>query len=349
MKLGITGLPQSGKSTIFAALTGARGEDDEAGPFHKDTRIATVRVPDERIDFLANMYNPKKIAYAKVEYLLPSSNVPEASGSKSEGGIFNQVRSCDAILHIVRNFKNAGGQSPSAEHDFWQIEEDFILNDLAVVEKRVERIALDRKRGKKPQDNEYALLMSCAERLGKGLPLRNDFKLSAEPVLKGFTFLSARPMLVIVNNEEDDNLLPQWIRTPDNVEVVLVRGRLEKDIALMDKDDAREFFEIYDIKEFALDRLIKSSYRLLKLVSFFTVGSDEVKAWPIVDGTIALDAAGTVHSDIKQGFIRAEVVSFDDLKTCGSFQEAKKKGAVRLEGKEYVMKDGDIVNFRFNI
>ncbi len=346
MKLGIIGLPQSGKSTIFTALTGARGEGETPGSFHKDAMIATVTVHDERVMFLTDMYQPKKTTYAKVEYLLPSK-ISGKAGSGPEGGIWNQVRPCDALLHVVRNFKDA--REPTPESDFWKMEEELILSDLMVVEKRLERIELDKKRGKKPEGNEYSLLMSCKEILDKGLPLRTDQGLASEPELRGFTFLSAKSMLVIVNNGDEDESLPKWEKTPAGADMVLVRGRLEKDIALMDADEAEEFLEMYNIQESALDRLIRKSFSLLNLISFFTVGPDEVKAWPIPAGTIALDAAGVIHSDIKQGFIRAEVVAFDDLKNAGSFQEAKKRGQVRLEGKEYRMKDGDIVNFRFNV
>ncbi len=346
MKSGIIGLPQSGKSTIFTALTGARGEGETSGSFHKDAMIATVTVHDERVMFLTDMYQPKKTTYAKIEYLLPSK-ISGKTASRTEGGTWNQIRPCDALLHVVRNFRDA--REPSPESDFWQMEEELILSDLMVVEKRLERIALDKKRGKKPEANEYSLLISCREILDKGLALRTDQKLASQPELRGFTFLSAKPMLVIVNNGDEDESLPKWKRPPAGADTVLVRGRLEKDIALMDSNEAKEFLEMYNIHESALDRLIRKSFSLLNLISFFTVGPDEVKAWSIPAGTVALDAAGVIHSDIKQGFIRAEVVSFDDLKAAGSFQEAKKRGQVRLEGKGYCMQDGDIVNFRFNV
>ena len=348
MKLGIVGLPQSGRSTVFSALTGARSDSEARGSSRTDTRIATIIVYDDRVDFLSDMYRPKKTTYAKIEYLLPSE-IPSSSPSKSEGGIWNQARICDALLHVVRNFKGLDGASPSPERDFWKVEEEMILSDLVVAEKRIERIEMDRKRGKKPEGEEFSLVQSCCELLEKGKPIRSIPELASNPILKGFTFLSAKPMLVIVNNGDEDEALPEWDRRPDGVELIAVRARLEGEIASMLAEEAEEFLKAYDIQESILDRVIKNSYRLLSRISFFTVGEDEVKAWPIVAGTLAVKAAGAVHSDIEKGFIRAETLSFEDLKTHGTFQAAKKSGLVRLEGKEYEVKDGDIINFRVNV
>jgi len=347
MKLGFIGLPQAGKSTVFAALTGARGEKSESGSARSDLTLAAITVHDERVDFLRELYQPKKTTYAKIEYLLPSQ-IPGSAPSGSDAGIWNQVRVCDAFLHVVRNFKGSSGAPPSPEKDFWQIEEEMILNDLSSVEKRIERIELDRRKGKLEGD-EYGLLQSCLEVLEKGLPLRDESAITSEPALKGFTFLSAKPMLVIVNNDDEDEAPPPWTRLPEGVEMIVVRGRLEGEIASMSREEAEEFLEAYHIQESALDRVIKRSYALLNLISFFTVISDEVRSWSIGAGTPALEAAGAVHTDMKKGFIRAEVLSFEDLKSLGSFQEAKKVGKVRLEGKEYVVRDGDIINFRFNV
>jgi GTP-binding protein YchF len=348
MKLGVLGLPQSGKSTVFAALTGARGEKEDRAYSRTDTRIATVTVLDERLDFLNQLYKPKKTTYTKIEYLLPS-DIPSSSPSGSEGGAWNQIRICDALLHVVRNFQTPGGPLPIPEQDFRQLEEEMILSDFVVAEKRIEKIELDLKRGKKPQGEEASLLKSCCELLEKGEPLRNTPALALEPALKGFTFLSAKPMLVIVNNEDEDEAFPEWDQKPDNVEMLAVRARLEMDIASMSPDEAEEFLDAYNIQESALDRVIKKSYQVLNRISFFTVLSDEVRAWSITAGTPAIEAAGTVHTDMQKGFIRAETLSFEDLKTHGSFQDAKKAGVVRLEGKEYEVKDGDIINFRFNV
>jgi GTP-binding protein YchF len=348
MKLGIVGAPQCGKSTIFAALTGARGDEGDGTPARKDMKMAAVTVFDQRIAFLSEIYKPKKTTFAKVEYLLPSE-IQGASPEKSRVGLWNQIRTCDALLHVVRNFPSAGGSPPTHENDYWQLEEEMILSDMVVTENRIQRIEMDLKRGKRDDAEEYDLLQSCRKILEEGEPIRSTVDLASHPLLKGFTFLSAKPVLVILNNEDEDEDLPPWERPPAGVDAIVVRGRLEQDICSMSPEEAREFLEAYHVTESALDRVISRSYALLNRISFFTVGPDEVRAWPIAAGTSALEAAGSVHTDIQKGFIRAEVVSFDDLKKYGDFKEAKKVGLVRLEGKEYIIQDGDIAHFRFNI
>lgn len=344
MKLGIVGLPQSGKSTIFEALTGARGEDPTRRPGKTDQRIGTVRVVDKRLDFLKEIVQPKKTTYAQVEYLLPA----EIGAGPGSGGL-NQARVCDALIHVVRNFVAPGGLSPAPERDFWKYEEEMILNDLVVAEKRIERMDLDLKRGKKPDPDEHNLIKSCLSLLEDNQPLRKDPQLATAPKLRGFTFLTAKPQLVIINNDDDDESMPEWKLRPENVEMMMVRGRLEKDIASMSPEEAEEFMAEFHIEESALDRVIRTSYAILDRISFFTIVNQEIRAWTVPAGTPAVKAAGTVHSDMERGFIRAETVSFEDLKAHGSFQEAKKAGEVRLEGKDYLVQDGDIINFRFNI
>jgi ribosome-binding ATPase len=346
MKLGIIGLPQSGKSTLFATLSATRGQGEVRRPSRSEQHLATIKVADERVDFLTSLYKPKKTTYAQLEYLLPGQATSVLPG-KTEGQVLNQARVCDALVHVVRNFKGPGGIPPSPEADFRQSEEEMILNDLGVTEKRIERIDLDAKRGKKPDEEELSLIRTSREMLEQGFPLRLRPELAEAPALRGFTFLSAKPQLVIINNDDEDEAMPDW--KPEHVETLLMRARLEHDIASMSPEEAREFMEAYHIDRSVLDRVIQSSYRLLNLLSFFTVLNDEVRAWTMKQGLPALEAAGTVHTDMKKGFIRAEIVSFEDLKTFGSFQEAKQKGVVHLEGKEYLVKDGDIINFRFNI
>jgi len=340
MKLAIIGLPESGRSTIFAALSGARGEASQ-----KDQRVSTVKVMDERIDFLSGMFNPKKTTYTQVEYLLPS----ETQGGGSENAIWNQARVCDALIHVIRNFTDAMGTPPDVKSDFRRLEDEMILSDLMVVDKRLERIELDLKRGKKPDEHEHSLLKTCKELLENGQPLRASSEVATAPVLRGFTFLSSKPQLIIVNNDDDNETLPELATGPGNIEVCMIRGRLEMDIASMSAEEAKDFLAEYHIEKSALDRVIQSSYKILNLMSFFTVGEDEVKAWTIKRGTPALEAAGEIHTDIQKGFIRAEVLSYADLLQYGSHKEAKKVGRVRLEGKEYVVEDGDIINFRFNV
>lgn len=348
MKLGIIGRFGAGKATVMAALSGARGIRDEGQGSRADSRIVTLSVPDARVDILSRMFSPEKTTYARVTYLLPSLT-PGVPQTKAEAEAWNQVRPCDALVLVVRNFPDPGLGAPHFEEDYGEVEGDMIVNDLAVAEKRLERMTLDEKRGKKPDAEELALVRLCREFLDTGKPLRERPDLAEDPRLRGFTFLSAKPLLVIVNNGDEDREAPAWKRTPAGVELLLVRARLEKDLALLSPEEAREFQEAYAIEVSALDRVVDSSYRLLKRMSFFTVGEDEVRAWTVPLGTSAVDAAGAVHTDMKKGFIRAEVIAYDDLMASGGMKEARKAGLVRLEGRDYTVKDGDIVNFRFNL
>ena len=348
MKLGIVGLPQSGKSTTFAALTGARGEEGEQKGARPDYKMGTVRVVDERVDLLTQIYKPKKTTYAQVEYLLPFQ-LAAAGLTRSENLIWNQIRICDALLHVVRNFVAPGGIKPEAEADYRRLEEEMILNDLVVTEKRIERIEMDSKRGRKPPEEEYILIKECKEILEQGKPIRAKTELADAQVMRGFAFLSAKPQLVIINNEDTDESMPQWNAIPAHTRIMVVRSRLVMDIASVSQEEARDFMKEYRIEKSALDRVIRSSYSLLSLISFFTVLNDEVRAWTIKKGSNALEAAGAVHSDMKKGFIRAEVLPFEHFRERGSFQDAKQKGLVRLEGKGYTVQDGDIINFRFNV
>jgi GTP-binding protein YchF len=348
MKLGIIGLPGSGKRTIFSALTGARGEQTEGKGTRGDQRIGTVRVTDERVNFLKEIFEPKKTAYAQVEYVLPSGMAAGAP-SKSDNIIWTQARVCDGLIHVLRNFQAPAGPLPAPEGDFRRLEEEMILNDLVVAEKRIDRIELDIRKGDKSHEEELLLLRSCKDLLESGKPLRADSKLACAPGLRGFTFLTAKSQLLLMNNDDEDEQLPAFRERPEDLEMLLVRGRLEMEIAAMAEEDAREFREAYGIDASALDRVIRGSYRILNLISFFTVLNEEVRVWTIREGTPALEAAGTVHSDMQKGFIRAEVLSFAHLKEYGSFHEAKKAGVVRLEGKWYPVQDGDIIHFRFNV
>ena len=218
-----------------------------------------------------------------------------------------------------------------------------------MVEKRLERFVLDQKRGKKPNPEEQQLIQRCAAILNQEKPLRHFPEVAGAHVLRGYAFLSAKPCLVLFNNEDEDESLPDLGPWADQETCAAVRGKLEQELGQMDPEEAREFMAEFDIRDLAMDRMITASYALLGLMSFFTVGEDEVRAWTIRRGTAAVDAAEVIHSDIKKGFIRAEVLAYDDLMAAGSYAEARKLGTVRLEGKTYEVKDGDIINFRFNV
>jgi GTP-binding protein YchF len=345
MKLGIIGLPGAGKSTLFEALT--KIIQDEAS--HKpEDRLGTIKVPDERVESLSGMYNPKKTIFAQIEYLLPY--VPaQKPGQKGDETAWTTVRTCDALIHVLRNFKDYGGEPPSPLQDYTNLNDEMIFADLLVVEKRLERIALDQKRGKKTDPEELRLLENCKEMLEKEQPLRHNPELASAPQLKGFTFLSGKPMLILFNNEDDDEGLPEINDALAKEKYLALRGRLEHELAQMDEDEALEYLTEFNITTSAMDMMITLSYELLGLISFFTVGDDEVRAWTIRQETLAVDAAEVIHSDIKKGFIRAEVVAYDDLMDAGSYKEARNRGTVRLEGKTYPVQDGDIIEFRFNV
>ena len=348
MLIGIIGLPQCGKSTLFAAISGSQGDGETRIPPRSDQRIATLLVPDDRIGLLEGIYRPKKTTLAKIPYMLPGRGQGDTETGFDEKA-WSRVRICDGFLHVIRRFEVPGAAPPSPETGFRRLEDEMIWSDLLVVEKRLERIELDRKRGKRPEGDELGLLPSSRRVLDSGKPLRSIPELATHPALRGFAFLSAKPELLILNNDDEDESLSEWELGPEDPDFMVVRCRLERDIASMAPEEADEFREAYHIRESVLDRVIKASYKLLNRISFFTVLSHEVRAWTVEAGTRAIGAAGAVHSDMEKGFIRAETLSYDDLKAFGSFQEAKKAGAVRLEGKEYEVKDGDILNFRFNI
>ena len=341
MRLGIIGLPRSGKSTIFDALT-----KNIAGTEHKgEDRIAVIRVPNDRLGALSQMYNPKKTTYAQVEYFLPGYK----KDSPKDQSIWTSVRNCDALLHVVRNHAAYGFEKPSPLEDFIKLDQEFILSDLVVAEKRLERIELDRQRGNTIDNEEQALLDECRATLENEIPIRKRSDLASARKLRGFTFLSAKPVVVVFNNEDDNDRLPDVKELTSKEACLVVRGKLEQELAQMPPEEAAEFLAEFNIPASAMDRVIQQSYALLELISFFTVISNEVRAWTLKKKTPALDAADVIHSDMKKGFIRAEVVSFQDLMDAGSYAEAKKRGTVRLEGKTYEVQEGDIIQFRFNV
>lgn len=342
MKSGIIGLPQSGKKTIFDALT----QHTESTGQKDESRLSTVTVPDKRVDLLNDMYTPKKVVYARISYFLPGVQNREKDTDRDT---IKQIRDCDALIHVVRNFKTYGAQEPHPHQDFIRMDQELILTDLAVVESRLERIGLEKKQGRNVDDKEIKLLEHCRDLLEKEIPLRKTPSLGSEESLKGYAFVSAKPMLVLFNNDDEDEQLPEVQGATSEENCIAVRGRLEQEISQIPAEEKDDFFEEFNISESAMDRVIRKTYELLGLISFFTVGKDEVRAWTVKKDTTALDAAGTIHTDFKKGFIRAEIVSYEDLMDAGSHQEAKKRGTVRLEGKQYIVRDGDIIEFRFNV
>jgi len=340
MKLGIIGLPNSGKSTVFEALTQTSSTGEKKG----ENRISTMPVPDERLTALNNMFKPKKIIYAQVEYFLPG-----VAGQTKDQKIWTQVRDCNALIHVVRNFSGYGFDEPTPHADFHALGQELILADLVVVEKRLERIEQDQQRSRKVDPEELSLLNQCLKKLESEVPLRRFPELAAAPTLKGYGFVSAKPVLVLFNNDDDDDRLPAIENLTDKENCMVIRGKLEQELVQMSAEEVEDFLKEFNILASATNRVIKRSFEVLGLISFFTFVNQEVKAWTIAKDTVAVDAADVIHSDMKRGFIRAEVVAYNDLMDAGSYAEARKKGTVRLEGKQYMVQDGDVITFRFNV
>jgi len=342
MKLGIIGLPLSGKTTIFETLT----RQIKGNGQKKENRIGMVSVPNSRIDALSKIYNPRKTTYAQVEYFLPGMSASQDAQVK-EQNIWTHVRTCDALIYVVRNFHNQVFDSPTSLDDSHQLDQELILADLVVVEKRLARLSKEKRSHRSIDEEEYGLLVQCQSLLENETPIRKDQYLASAPKLKGYTFLSAKPILILFNNSDYEESIPD-LSDNSHVRALAVRGKLEHEIVQME-DDGESFMQEFNILETARDRVIRESYDLLGLTSFFTVGEDEVRAWTIRKNTPALDSAEVIHSDIKKGFIRAEVVGYDDLLTAGNYVEARKQGKTRLEGKTYIVQDSDIIDFRFNV
>jgi GTP-binding protein YchF len=336
MKLGIIGLPLSGRSTTFDTLTGQDGESAA----HGEDRLAVVRVPDERVDRLSRMFDPEKTIYAQVEYFLAGPG-----SQKKEANPWLPVKDCDALILVVRN--HGPDRRPLA--DFHAVNQELILSDLVQVEKRLERIEQDQRRGKKINAEEQTLLTGCRSLLESETPLRRRPELADAKPLRGFALLTAKPLLVVFNNEESDLQLPEVGELGTLETLLTLRAKIEQELARMRPEEASEFLKAYTIGDSAMDRMIRLSYEVMGLMSFFTVGDDEVRAWTIRRGTPAVEAAGAVHSDMQKGFIRAEVIAYEDLMAAGSTAEARRRGTFRLEGKTYEVRDGDIINFRFNV
>jgi hypothetical protein len=354
MRLGIIGLPQSGKTTIFNALTrGHQPVTTSGGRF--DVHTGVVDVPDVRIDRLSAMFNPKKTIYAKVTY----ADIAGLEGSQSaiSGQILNLLTQMDGLLHVVRCFEDTNVPHPAGSvnplRDIATMDSELLLNDLIAVERKLERLAEERKKGggreRSVIEREAALFERFKDALSREIPLREiDLSLEDEKSLVGFGFLTRKPMLVLLNLHEGQDLPPVEYAHP-HAGLVALQGKLEMELAQLDPADAEVFMAEYGISELGLARVIRVSYDLLGLISFFTVGQDEVRAWTLQRGLSAFDAAGEIHSDLQKGFIRAEAISYDELIALGGLNEAKAKGRLRLEGKEYVVHDGEIVHIRFNI
>lgn len=354
MKLGIIGLPQSGKTTIFNALTGAQ-TPPTASAGRIEIHTAVVDVPDPRVDTLSAMFKPKKTIYARVTY----ADIAGLEGGSAKQGIsgtlLNQLTQMDGLLHVIRCFPNENVPHPSGsvnpQNDLQAMESELLLNDLIAVERKLERLTEERKKGgtdKVLNERQTTLFEKLNESLSREIPLREaGISAEEEKQLSGFGLLTLKPMLTLLNLGEGQS--EPSLHSPHPCHQVALQGKLEMEIAQLPDEDRKVFMEEYHITEPSLNRMIRVSYDLLNLQSFFTVGEDEVRAWTVNRGASALQAAGEIHSDLQKGFIRAECVTYDDLVGLGGMAEARAKGKLRLEGKDYILQDGEIMHVRFNL
>lgn len=358
MKTGIIGLPQVGKTSLFKILTKAK-VDEHGYSNPREAHLGVARVPDERLDKLSALYSPKKTTYATVDYVDVAAIGQEAL---KETSFLANLRNVDALIHVLRAFENdavphVGAIDPL--RDVKNVEFDLMVSDLTQIEKRVERLEKDLKKMRTSDlEREHALLLRSKEALEKEQPLR-ELEMSADEkkLIKGFMFLSQKPILYVLNIGESTALgadleaavsrfkLDEVAKRP-NAGSTAICGRVEAELAEMDDAEAADFLDSYGLTESGLVRLIRKSYELLGLISFFTAGEDECRAWTIPSGAKAPQAAGAIHTDLEHHFIRAETIRWDQLLDAGSEAVARSRGTLRLEGKEYVVQDGDVLHIR---
>lgn len=344
MKIGLVGLPGAGKSTVFNALTGMSVETGY-GASNKQN-IGTVKVPDPRVDALAKLYSPKKTTYAEIVF----TDLGGGGGTGIDRATLNAMREVDALCQVVRAFPDPGGKAPDPLGEIVELETEAILADLEIAERRVQRLTKDRSNPRELAVLEKVQAHLESEKLVRTLGL-DDAELK---LLSGYRFLTQKPLLLVLNVTEDKLTQPP----PADIEkaaqerglgLVVLAAQIEMDIAQMPDEEQPTFIESLGITEPAKNRFVRAAYQLLDLISMLTAGPDECRAWPVPRGAKAPRAAGKIHSDIERGFIRAEVVPWQDLVTLGSEAKCREAGKLRVEGKEYVMQDGDVVHFRFNV
>jgi hypothetical protein len=357
MKLAIIGLPLSGVTTVFNALTG-RHRDPHAYAKPGELNVAVVQVPDRRVDFLARLHRPKKVTHATVEYLeVPGLFSASAGGASTDPAAVATVRDSDAVVKVLRAFESDAAPNPRGSNDpardLRDMNDELLTLDMDVIEKRIKRLRKDVAKPTPEQEQnreELAALERCLAAVEEGTPLEQVALTEKEDrLLRGFAFLTKKACIHVVNIDESDAASPELPPALPPEHSLAFCAEIEDEIEQLDEADQAAFLADLGIRELARDRLIRMSYHLLGLITFFTFNPNEVRAWALPAGSTALEAADTIHSDIARGFIRAEVVRFEDLEELGSETEVKAKGRARLEGKDYVVQDGDILQIRFHV
>jgi len=349
MKVGLVGFCGVGKTTIFSTLTGIRAPVGFQHGQADKPNLGVIKVPDPRLDALAKFYNTRKVTPAEVRFVdLPGRG--GAARTALDPGVVAQMRDVDAFALVVRGFEDAAGEAAAPTRELRAFLDELALADLAVVEKRLERV----KKEKAPE-REVNLLRKCHEALDGGQQLRHvGLRADEENVLAHFAFVSLKPLLVVLNVAEADigRGLPadfQQAAAAEHAVAMAICGQVEMEVEELPEQERSEYLRELGIGEPARERFIQGSYELLKLISFLTHNQEEVRAWPIRIGTTAVEAAGKVHTDMERGFIRAEVIHFEDLISCGSEARCRELGKLRVEGRDYVVRDGDVIHFRFNV
>lgn len=362
MQVTIVGLPGSGKTTVFNALTGGQAETGSFSGGRAAPNLAVVKVPDDRLDRLAALYSPRKTTHADVTY----ADVALPAGAAREGTanpeVLAHIRNADALLHVARAFDDpAAATSADPWRDVAELDLEFTLADLGVIEKRLERLATGGRHGSQAEreaaQREEELMRRLEPHLSQGRPLRS-FELTAdeELLIRGFRFLTQKPVLIVLNLDEgrlsDGPALEADGRArhaEPHSDVAAMAAKIEAEIAQLPDEDARLFMDDIGLPEASRGRVIRLTYRLLGLISFFTAGEDECRAWTLRGGETAVDAAGAIHSDLARGFIRAQVIGWQELLEAGSMAEARKRGTLRQEGRDYRVADGDVIEVLFNV
>jgi len=366
LTLGIIGLSKSGKTAVFNALTRSEAQTSAYANSGSEPNMAMVKVPDERLDTLAAIFSPKRVVQADVQYTDVAGLSKGAGKNESFSRQFlNYISKVDTLVHVVRAFSNADVPHPEETinplRDVETLELEITFSDMAVMEKRITKLREGIAKIKGPErevnERELAVLERLLPELEAGKPIRDlDLSEDEERAIRNFQFLTAKPMLVLLNIDEsqlaESERLIAEVRAKlpfKNTEVAAIAGQIEMELTQLSEEDAAVFLSEYGLKQSGLNRVIGLSYKLLGLISFLTAGADECRAWTIRNNTNAQKAAGTIHSDLERGFIRAQVVSFDDLVAAGSLAEARKRGTLRSEGKTYLVKDGDVIEVLFNV